>query len=209
MSKSLGNFFTLSEIFAKYHPSAVRYMLLSVHYRSPLDFSQDVLEQARNTLTGMKDAIARANRVLQKQKLGMDEADAPLPQVVKALDQLKAEYHAAMTDDFNTPGALGVLHRMLGQLERQFTTNTVSRASVRYVLNTIRSCSTLLGIDIFSMMQDVLIPTDVTDMCHQRETARVSKNWSESDRLRKAISERGYVVEDTPQGPRILPKAGS
>src|SRR4029079_9814439 len=84
MSKSLGNFFTLSEVFAKYHPSVVRYMLLSVHYRSPLDFSSDLLEQSRQALSGRRDSMARANRVLQKQALGVDESDKPLPETATA-----------------------------------------------------------------------------------------------------------------------------
>ena len=70
MSKSLGNFFTLAEIFAKYHPSVVRYMLLTVHYRSPLDFSSDVLDQARQAVAGLKDAIGRRHPRAQKTKPG-------------------------------------------------------------------------------------------------------------------------------------------
>ena len=118
MSKSLGNFFSLSEVFAKYHPSVVRYMLLTVHYRSPLDFSPDVLEQSRQALSGLRDSIARANRVLQKQEFGVDESDKPSPDIAKAADDLSQEFHEALIDDFNTPEALGVLHQA-GQASRK------------------------------------------------------------------------------------------
>ncbi len=207
MSKSLNNFFTLSEIFAKYQPSVVRYMLLTVHYRAPLDFSPDILEQSRHALSGLRDAIARANRVLQKQEFGVDESDKPSPDVSKEADPLAEDFHEALNDDFNTPGALGVLHQLVKLLEKQFATNTVSRGSVRYILDHIRKCAEVLGLDLFSFMQGLFIPAAVTDLAHQREAARERKDWKESDRLRTEISARGYVVEDTPQGPRLLPKA--
>jgi cysteinyl-tRNA synthetase len=207
MSKSLGNFFSLSEVFAKYHPSVVRYMLLTVHYRAPLDFSSDILEQSRQALSGLRDAIARANRVLQKQEFGVDESDQPSSEIAKEADSLIREFQEALTDDFNTPEALGVLHKLVKLLEKQFNTNTVSRGSVRYVLNKIRQGAETLGLDLFSFLQGLFIPNDVTQLAQEREAARIRKDWKESDRLRLAISGRGYVVEDTPQGPRLLPKA--
>jgi cysteinyl-tRNA synthetase len=207
MSKSLGNFFTLSEIFAKYQPPVVRYMLLTVHYRAPLDFSMDNLEQSRQALSGLRDSMARANRVLQKHTLGVDESDQPLPEVAKAVDTLVTEFNAALIEDFNTPEALGVLHQLVKVMEKQFISNQVSRGSVRYTMNKIRTCSEILGIDLFSFLQGLFIPPEVTEMANQREEARKNKNWKESDRLRAEISAHGYVVEDTPQGPRLLPKA--
>ncbi len=207
MSKSLGNFFSLSEVFAKYQPAVVRYMLLTVHYRAPLDFSSDVLEQSRNALSGLRDSVARANRVLQKQEFGVDASDKPTPDIAKIVDALVVEFHDALRDDFNTPASLGVLHQIVKVLEKQFATNTVSRGSVRYVLDQLRQCADVLGLDVFSFVQSVLIPADVTQMAQAREEARKRKDWKESDRLRADITARGYVVEDTPQGPRLLPKA--
>jgi cysteinyl-tRNA synthetase len=98
---------------------------------------------------------------------------------------------------------------MIRLLEKQFATNTVSRGSVRFVLNGIRSCAEVLGLDLFSFMQGLFIPPEVTGLAQDRESARVRKDWKEADRLRKEISARGYVVEDTPQGPRVIPKAGT
>lgn len=209
MSKSLGNFFTLSDVFAKYHPSVVRYMLLTVHYRSPLNFSPDLLEQSRQALSGLRDAVARANRVLQKQEFGIDESDKPSPEVAQAAEALARDFQEALTEDFNTPEALGVLHRLSGLLEKQFLTNTVSRGSVRHVSNRIRLCAEVLGLDLFSFLQGLFIPAEVTGLSKEREAARERKDWKEADRLRAEISAHGYVVEDTPQGPRLLPKANA
>jgi len=209
MSKSLGNFFSLSEIFAQYQPSVVRYMLLTVHYRAPLDFSTEILEQSRQALSGLRDAIARANRVLQKQAFGVDESDRPSPETAKAAENLVEEFQEALRNDFNSPEALGVLHRLIKVLEREFNTNTVSRGSVRHVLKSVRLCAEVLGLDLFSFLQGLLIPAEVTRLAEAREAARGRKDWKEADRLRADISMHGYVVEDTPQGPRLLPKAGT
>ncbi len=208
MSKSLGNFFSLSDVFAKYHPSVVRYMLLTVHYRSPLDYSQDILEQSRTTLSGLRDAMARANRILQKQEFGVDESDKPQPEAARAMTLLVNEFDEALREDFNTPEALGVLHQMVKLLEKQFATNTVSRGTVRHILSEVRQCAEVLGLDLFSFMQGLFIPAEVTSLAQLREEARKQKDWKESDRLRTEISAAGYVVEDTSQGFRLLPKAG-
>jgi cysteinyl-tRNA synthetase len=207
MSKSLGNFFTLSEIFEKYPPPIVRYMLLSVHYRSPLDFSDDSLDQSRQALTGLRDAIARANRVLQKQSMGVDDSGTPTPEISKSVQQLAENFMSALSDDFNTPEAIGVLHSFIKLLEKQFATNQVSRGSVRHILQAVRSCSDTLGLDLFSFLQGVLITPQATELAQQREEARKKKDFKEADRLRQELLAQGYAVEDTPTGPRLLPKA--
>jgi cysteinyl-tRNA synthetase len=207
MSKSLGNFFTLSEVFATYQPSVVRYMLLTVHYRSPLDFSSEVLDQSRQALSGLRDSIARAGRVLQKQEFGVDESDQPTPETSDAAARLVQEFDEALRDDFNTPEALGVLHQLARVLEKQFNTNTVSRGSVRHVLAKIRLCAEVLGLDLFSFMQGLFVTPQATALLNEREDARKRKDWKEADRLRAQILALGYVVEDTAQGPRLLPKA--
>ncbi len=209
MSKSLGNFFSLTDVFSKYHPSVVRYMLLSVHYRSPLDYSPEVLDQSRQALSGIKQSVARATRVLKKQTLGFDESEMPSPEVVTSVEKLLHDFRSALGDDLNTPEALGILHQMLSLLEKQFLSNDIPRASVRYILDRLRGASELLGLDVFSMMQELFVAPEVTDLTEQRESARKNKEWAEADRLRKEILSRGYVVEDTPQGPHLLPKAGS
>jgi len=207
MSKSLGNFFSLSDIFAKYHPSVVRYMLLTVHYRSPLDFSHELLDQSRQTLANMKDSVARVTQVLRKQTQGLDDADKPNPETVRDASALLEKFKEALADDLNTPEALGCLHQLISLAEKQFQSNQVSRASVRVVINALNAAADVLGIDLMPSTREVLVPPQVTQMSLDREAARKAKNWGEADRLRKAISDAGFVVEDTPQGARLLPKA--
>lgn len=207
MSKSLGNFFTLAEIFEKYHPSVVRYMLLSVHYRAPLDFSQDLLEQSRHTLANLKDAIARITLALRKDEAGAPADDVADPAVVREGGALLEKFRAAMADDLNTPEALGTLHQLLRLAEGQLKATPLRRANVREILNRIRPAAEMLGLDLMPSTRDVLIPSQITEWAKARDAARAAKQWGEADRLRQAISDAGYVVEDTPQGPRLLPKA--
>ncbi len=207
MSKSLGNFFALSDIFEKYHPSVVRYMLLAVHYRSPLDFSSELLEQARLSLSGLKDAIARATYVIRKLSATMDASDRADPQTRQTADLAMNDFLEALSDDLNTPAALSEMHRLMALVEKQFSGNTARPADIRHILGHVRKATDMLGIDLFPRTQDVLIPPDVTDLAHRREAARKAKDFKEADRLRAAISERGFVVEDTSSGARLLPKA--
>jgi cysteinyl-tRNA synthetase len=209
MSKSLGNFFTLTEIFAKYHPSVVRYMFLTTHYRSPLDFSDELLDQSRQSLSRLKDGIARATFVVRKQGHRMTETHVPDPAVVTDVEKLGQEFQKALSDDLNTPEAIGVVHRLSKVLDRQFESNELNLASIRYVLDRMRALAEILGLDLFSFLQGVLIPPEVSELAAQRQQARADKQWKEADRLRDAILGHGYVVEDTPNGPRLLPKASS
>lgn len=207
MSKSLGNFFTLTDIFSKYHPSVVRYMLLTVHYRSPLDFSSDILDQARQSLSGLKDAIARATFVMRKMGETMDAEAGVEGDVSIAVKQTMESFMEALQDDFNTPEALADVHKLIGILEKQFIGNTPRLANVRYILSQLNRAADILGIDLFPRTQDVLIPGEVSEWAKAREVARKAKDFKEADRLRALITERGFVVEDTPQGPRLLPRA--
>ena len=115
------------------------------------------------------------------------------------------EYRDALADQafVRTPAVIRVLFKMVTALNKQFTGNTIPRGSVRHLLDKIRQAADLLGLDLFSFMQD-FVPADVTALAEQRDVARKTKNWAESDRLRKLILEQGYVVEDTSTGPRLL-----
>ena len=139
MSKSLGNFFTLSDVFKKYHPSVVRYMLLTVHYRSPLDFSSELLDQSRQTLARLKDAIARMTQVLRKQGPGMNDEKSD-PAVKREADALLEKFKAALADDLNTPEALGILHQLVSLAEKGNSTamRYHARPSARCSMPSIR-----------------------------------------------------------------------
>jgi cysteinyl-tRNA synthetase len=200
MSKSLGNFFTLSEIFAKFEPRAVRFALLGQHYRTPLEFSPDLLEAAGATLKNLEETFQRLEAVLRSQ-YGTDRQDD------KVLDDIyrkfEHEFPAALADDFNSPQALAALFDLLGALNTRTATHKslstpALEKGIRLAIEAFRD---VFGIE-FAGAVAAGGDADIDTLVNEREKARKAKNWSEADRLRKELTDRGVVVEDTPQGPR-------
>ena len=178
MSKSLGNSFTLREVFEKYDPMVVRYMLLSQHYRQPLDFSEEKLEQSKSAY----ERIVNAFRILvgtnpARQSGGDDNSN-------------EQKFVNCMDDDFNTPKALAVIHNLVDKI---FESN-------------INSVKTLLKLcDVLGLIVNVKIeiPVPIKKLIEEREQARKGKNWKLADEIREKIKKEGFEVEDTKFGPKI------
>ena len=189
MSKSLGNFFTLSDILAKYQPRVVRYYLLGQHYRSPLDFSDDKLQAAANALAGLDNAILRL-------------AEVPAPLIEKhplenlesaVLTPLMEKFNDAMDDDFSTEKAIAVLHELKNDILNRAT---IEPAWAAKAFNTIKLfLEDYLGIP---MLKDEAIPKEVEALAVARAEARAAKDWKRSDELRAALTAAGYKIEDIP-----------
>ncbi len=188
MSKSLGNFFTVREVLKQYQPETVRYFILASHYRSPLNYSEENLEQAQGALTRLYTALR-----------GIEAAGEPDPDFV-------ARYEAAMNDDFNTPEALAVLFEVAHELNRA-RQNDASRATV--LAATLKTLGGRLG-----LLQDEpehylqggagessgLTSEEIEKLVGARAAARARKDWGEADRIRDYLLEHGIVLEDGPDG---------
>ena len=198
MSKSLGNFFTLRDIFEKYSPRVVRYFLLSQHYKTPLDFSDDRLKEAKATLDGIDEVI---------QKLSAVPFTPAMPGHLHSLDsetdeKVIEEFNAAMNDDFNTEKSLAVLHNLKREAASSLTTKSPSILK-KYHATLTALLSDNLGISVAKLAE---IPAEALEAKTQREQARKAKDWKKSDELRKRLTELGYKVEDNPDGSStILP----
>ncbi|MCW8883500.1 MAG: cysteine--tRNA ligase [Sedimenticola sp.] len=188
MSKSLGNFFTVREILARYQAEEVRYFILTSQYRSPLNYDDEHLDNARGALTRFYTAMRG------------------LPEAAPAAEGDYAErFNAAMDDDFNTPEALAVLFDLVREINRVRHEDTGHAASL---VAELRRLGGVLGIlqddpeqylrggDIASGLSD----DEIESLIHQRQEAKMGKNWAEADRLRDALKEQGVVLEDSPQG---------
>ncbi len=189
MSKSLGNFFTVREILERYRAEEVRYFILTSQYRSPLNYSDEQLDNARAALTRFYTALRG------------------LP-IVEAAggDLFVSRFNEAMDDDFNTPEALAVLFDMVREINK-LRTEDESRAAA--LAAELRRLSGLLGIlqddpEQFlrgeSADEDGLSDAAIDNLIQQRLTARAEKNWAEADRVRDALQEAGIVLEDGAQG---------
>lgn len=198
MSKSLGNFFTLREIFEKYDPMVVRYMLLCQHYRQPLDFSEDKLEQSKsayaliNTIKGNEELLDLANKINNAEN-NLEEKEE-----IKCNTEILEEFENAMEDDFNTAIALACIHKLLKEIINEKTINYKTKSDLKTM---ILICNTL-GLELRNY-KPFAINLIVETLIKAREDARKNKNWKLSDELRQKIKGEGFDVEDTKFGPRV------
>jgi cysteinyl-tRNA synthetase len=184
MSKSLGNFFTVREILEQFPAEAVRFFVLSSHYRSPLHHSDDNIAQARATLDGLYQALRGVD-------IAAGESDS------KAL----ADFQAAMDDDFNTPGGIAVMQSVARELNRARVAGDDTAAGIQ--ATTLRTLGGVLGL----LEQDPefwfrgagkgsLSDPEIEAMIEARRLARDRRDWAEADRLRDALADDGVLLED-------------
>lgn len=184
MSKSLGNFFTIRDVLAKYHPEVVRYLLVSSHYRSPINYSEDSLKEARGALERFYLALK------------------DLPQVAAAGgEQFSERFAAAMNDDFNSPEACAVLFDMVREINRLKATDQNAAAALAARMRELASVLGVLQLDADAFLlaggEGKLAAADIEALIAQRLAAREAKNWAESDRIRDELAEQGVILEDS------------
>ena len=193
MSKSLNNFFTLKSIFEKYNPRVVRYYLMTQHYSSPLDFSDEGLSAAKNTLQGLDDAYLRLISVSDCSCTG---------EMVKDLTLLRTKFDEALDDDFNSEKALSYLHELKNMILNELFKSSKERlAQLKKLYETLSAEA--LGISLPATQND---DSGLETLLKERNQARKDKNWQEADRLRKVIAEKGYKIVDNPDGTSVLTK---
>ena len=194
MSKSLGNFYTLRDLIKRgYSGNVVRYALLSVHYRTQLNFTFESLECAKASLQRLRDFICRLETVEKQQE---DEIASSL--VEKAHDQ----FITALADDLNISMALASLFDLIREINSLLDDEKINKQEAEKVLSFLKEIDAALGCIPFEKECDD-IPQEVLKALEQRETARKEKNYKEADRLRDYILEHGYQIEDSKKGPRL------
>ena len=195
MSKSLGNFFTVREIGEKYDLQVLRFFMLSAHYRSPLNFSADLMEASKNSLERILTAMDRL-RDLDGKASGdvlteKEQAD------VAAAKELIAKYEAAMDDDFNTADAVSAVFELV-KLSNSTACETSSKAYVDYLKDTIARLCDVLGI-ITERKADAL-EAEIEEMIAARQQARKERNFALADEIRQKLLDMGIILEDTREG---------
>ena len=183
MSKSLGNFFTIREVLERYHPEVVRYLLVSSHYRSPINYAEDSLKEARGALERFYHALK-----------GLPEAP---PAGGEAFVERFGE---AMDDDFNTPEACAVLFEMAREVNRLRDSDPTAAAGLAARLKTLGALLGVLQLEPEAFLQagaeGKVDAGQVEALIAARLEARAAKNWAESDRLRDELTAMGVVLED-------------
>ena len=199
MSKSAGNFFTVRDIAKEYDLEAVRLFLLSAQYRSPINFSRDLIMAASSSLERMY--TARNNAIFLLESAPEREMNEDEKAFLDRMQQYIDRFDDAMCDDLNTADALGVLFEAVRDMNTQFTD---AKAPCKAVLEE--------GLKRFTVMTDVLgllskeydaTPEDVKALVEARTAAKKAKNFAEADRIRAEVLEKGYIIEDTVKGPKV------
>ena len=197
MSKSLGNFFTVRDISKECDLEAVRMFMLGAHYRSPINFSREMIEQAKASLDRLYTARDHYAFLLENAKDGeMGEKENDLLAKVQAA---REGFDAAMDDDLNTADAIGKLFELVRAANAGLDEHS-PKAAVKAVLDTLDELAGVLGILSRKTAAD---DAKVQELLAQRAEARANQNWAESDRLRDEIVAMGYVLKDTKQGQQI------
>ena len=198
MSKSAGNFFTVRDILKEYEAEDVRMFMLSAQYRSPINFSREMIAQAHASLQRLytaRDNMAFLLRHAPERDMTAEE-QALLGRVQEAV----ARFDGAMDDDLNTADAMGALFDIVKDANVTLNAQS-SRAAVRGTLDTLQALADVLG--LLEKEYSEKLPEDIQAMVSQRAQARKEKDWKKSDMLRDAIKAAGYSIEDTPQGQKV------
>jgi cysteinyl-tRNA synthetase len=184
MSKSLGNFFTIREVLTQYPAEVIRYFLVSSHYRSHINYSEENLRTAWSALERFYHALKGLN----------------LSGVVAAADTaFERDFHAAMQDDFNTPEALGVLFDLVREINRLKGSDLQQALAHAALLHQLADVLGILGSDPERFLReggDDVDAAHIDELIAQRNKARADKNWAEADRIRAALKALNVVVED-------------
>ncbi len=200
MSKSLGNFFTVRDVAKEFDYAVIRFFMLSAHYRSPINFSKDLMEGAKAGLERINTCISSMDFF---KKAAVDRECTPDEEAfLNKLDGFKEKFIKVMDDDLNTADAISTIFELVAAANKTITAESNTAASViEKTVTLIRELGGVLG--IFLKKEDDSLPAEVQSVLDQRAEARKQKDWATSDTLRDALAEMGYAVKDTPQGQQL------
>ncbi|MCL2366975.1 MAG: cysteine--tRNA ligase [Oscillospiraceae bacterium] len=196
MSKSLGNFFTVREAAEAYGYENIRMFMLMSHYRSPLNYSGEILMQAKAALERLKTAKATLEFIAEN---GADAAYDGEAKFISALPSYKERFIEAMDDDFNTADAIAVIFELVRESNTVAASPAPSKEFATAALGMLHELADILGL-FYTESDDKGLDDEVESLIEARQTARKDKNWAQADQIRDQLSEMGIILEDTPQG---------
>lgn len=195
MSKSLGNFFTVRDVAEKYGYEPIRYLLISAQYRSPINYSTDIIEQciaALNRLYTCRDSLDFELKNAADAEHDGDKA------IIDGFDKYREQFISAIDDDLNTADAIASIFELVRDINTNVVGKTPSKALVEGAIAMFDELTGVLGL-VYNRKTETL-DSDVEALIEARTNARKEKNWAEADRIRDQLKEMGIVLEDTAQG---------
>ncbi len=195
MSKSLGNFFTVREISEKYDLQILRFFMLNAHYRSPLNFSAELMEASKNALERIRTAVDNLKYIAEHASAcELTEEEAKF---IKETDKFEADFDRSMDDDFNTADAIAAVFDLV-KFANTHAAEGSSRAFAQALSDKIQSLCDILG--IITEKKEELLDADIEELIEERQAARKAKNFARADEIRNLLLEKGIILEDTREG---------
>ncbi|MBU3839571.1 MAG: cysteine--tRNA ligase [Candidatus Ruminococcus intestinipullorum] len=195
MSKSLGNFFTVREISEKYDLQVLRFFMLSAHYRSPLNFSADLMEAAKNGLDRI--VTAASNLKFLHENANTQEMTEKEKELFASTEKYVRQFEAAMEDDFNTADAISAIFELVKFINTQ-TSGENSKEFLEKLLERLVKLTDVLGILV--EQEEQMLDADIEALIEERQLARKEKNFARADEIRNDLLAKGIVLEDTREG---------
>jgi cysteinyl-tRNA synthetase len=195
MSKSIGNVMNVRDLLAVAKAEEYRFVILSTHYRNPLNYNDEVLDQAKNSLERLTNCIGNLKHRLKDAADGEAEGD-----VLEFIQTAQAAFQAKMDDDFNTPDAITAMFVLAADANRYLQQPQVMKAAIEAILALFEKMDSVLG--ILSDEGSELLDAEIESLLEERVEARKAKNWARADEIRDTLTARGIILEDTPQGMR-------
>lgn len=199
MSKSLGNIKLVKDLRKEYDPAVLRFFLATAHYRRPLTYTEEALQDAKNNLTHIKTAIANAYHRLNSQQISPKTAEDE--QLLAKLAADVERFKHAMDDDFQAQNGITVVYEMIRDLNRLLEQPEVSQVVLETTLATLAEILAIFGLENLHDAED-LLDGEIEALIQEREDARAAKDFVRADELRDLLRDQGIILEDTAQGIR-------
>jgi cysteinyl-tRNA synthetase len=193
MAKSLGNFITIRDFLKKHSPRLLRLLVLKTHYRSPIDYNENIILQSKRELERIDEFIDK----IQNAKCKMQNYNSKFK-----ISKFQKQFDGAMEDDFNTPKALASLFELINKGNSLIDENRLTRDNARDILEFLEKIDRIFNF-IFWQKPKEKIPQKLLNLVKQREEYRKKGNWKSADEIRKKIKEMGWWIEDTKEGPKV------
>lgn len=194
MSKSLGNFKTVREIANVYGYEVIRYFLISSHYRSPINYSIDIIEQCQSALDRLYTCRESLDFAIKNAKSDIDDDE----EILKFIASAKDEFIKAMDDDLNTADGIAAVFNLVSTINTEIINKEVSLNVCKKAAEMFDELTGVLGLLYNRKSND--IDDDIEKLIEQRQTARANKDWATADKIRDELKAKGIILKDTPQG---------
>jgi len=191
MSKSLGNFITIQDFIKEHSARVLRFLIVKNYYRSPMDYVESSIVQAKKELARIDDFVERLGAINHKLK---ESHSLTL--------KTEREFEKAMEDDFNTPQAIACIFNLINKQNSLIDRNLLNKADAEDILKFLKKVDRILGF-VFWQAPKKETPKEILDLVKEREKQRKENNWQKADALRKKVRQLGYLIEDTKEGSKI------